>query len=868
MSAPDPGEPGIAGTPARKLRILYYVEGLDIGGANQSTVTTALAMKSRGHTVYYASKEGPLGERLAAAGIPHIPVETLVVHPNRRNGRILGAVMDRERIDLVCPNGWDCTMDALLATIPRGIPVLPTFPGVYPEYAHPRVPRAIVYSHEYVDALIRQHHWRPGAFEIFIHRIDTTRFHPGLDGTPFRRSWEVPEGAPVVLMACRLDTLKLEGLQFFLDSIPALARRVPEVRVLLVGDGEFRDEIAARARSLNAQAEFPRVVLTGLVLDIELAFSAADVVIGNGARSGLEGFACGKPVVSVGPAGLAGIFSPENIEDFAYYNFDKGRVFDGSSRKDPAALAESVAALLADEPRRKELGKFGADFTAQRLGIEAGMSRLEAIYLQCRPRSLTQRVRDGYEFARSYGSFTWYRARRKVRRVLFGLPPPSAIPGSGREKGPSFLRHSATTFTTAVLGLFVGMAQSAVVARALKPEGKGELTAALLLPQLLVTLAPLGINWAATYHLGRHTYDRETLVRSVVTALILLGGVGMLLCLAAGFVVHGTVLGGVSLTAFFLGVLTIPTQIAILFLNGLFRGEMRIPEANRMSIARSVLMCLCILIALLALRLGVVGVVLGQLLAEGAVAAVFFARFGGVKPWPVFRWDVLRGLLGYGLQVYSFAILLYLNYRFDLFLVRSMLDLRETGLYTTAVSLAEVLWMIPFSVGMVLFPSVARTSGPEREQLTLAVCRNCFWIMAVLCLVLAAVRNLVILLLFGREFLPAGPALLAILPGILAMSVQQVLGADLGGRGRPLMVTLGAALGLAANVILNYLWIPQYGIVGASLASSISYTLVAVIVTLAFLRISGSRARDAFLPRKEDWERIVGLLRRLRPASA
>jgi O-antigen/teichoic acid export membrane protein len=234
----------------------------------------------------------------------------------------------------------------------------------------------------------------------------------------------------------------------------------------------------------------------------------------------------------------------------------------------------------------------------------------------------------------------------------------------------------------------------------------------------------------------------------------------------------------------------------------------------------------------------------------------------------VFRWDVLRGLLGYGLQVYSFAILLYLNYRFDLFLVRSMLDLRETGLYSSAVSLAEILWMIPFSVGVVLFPSVARSSGPERDRLTLAVCRNSFWIMTILCLLLAVARNVVILLLFGRQFLPASSALVAILPGILAMSVQQVLGADLGGRGHPLAVTLGAGLGLAANVILNLLWIPRYGIVGASLASSISYALVALIVAVAFFRISGTRARDAFLPRKEDWDRLMGILRRLRPAAA
>ena len=854
---------------ARRLRILFYVEGLDIGGANQSTITTALALKRQGHEVFYASEDGPLRGRLEEAGIPHVPVNIRVTHPNRAVARRLAGVLDREKIDLVCPNGWACLMDSLLATIPRGIPVVPTFPSVYPRYAHPRVPRAIVYSGEYRDALIRRYGWKPGSLEVFINRIDTDRFRPELDGTAFRRHWGVPESAPVVLMACRLDTMKIEGVRFFLDAIPMLARRVPGVRVFLVGDGEWREEVAGRVEALNGGSMSPIVVRTGRVHEMEMAFSAADVVVGNGARSGLEGLACGKPVVSVGPSGLAGVFTPENIEDFAYYNFDKGRVFDGSTRKDPEALAETVASLLGDEARRRALGEFGREFVVRRLGIEAGLARLEEIYLAMERRNLLQRIRDGYEFGRSYLSFLRYRARRKMRR-LSNRRPSGPAPARGRSPGKEkgFLRNSATTFLTTIFCLGVGTIQAAIVARVLNPEGKGGYTAAMLLPLLFATFLPLGLNWASTYYVGRKAFDREALFRTMIAALILLSGAGVLLCLVAGFFLGGPLLEGVPQLAFLLGILTIPTSMAILFLNGLFRGEMRITESNRIHASRAALMFCCITFSLLVLRLGVVGVVLGQVVAEITVIVLSFRRLGGITPRPLFRWDILRTLLGYGIQLYSFTTLLYLNYRFDMFLVRSMLDLRQTGLYSTAVSLAEMLWMVPNSMGIVLFASVARSSGPERDRLTLAVCRNTFWIMLVLCGVVALGRNLIIQVFFGRQFLPAAPALLAILPGILAESIQQVLGTHLMGRGHPLPGTLAAALGFAANVVLNFLWIPRYGIVGASLASSVSYALVAVVVAVVFLRISQTRARDAFIPRKEDWDRIVGILGRLKGAVA
>jgi O-antigen/teichoic acid export membrane protein len=458
-------------------------------------------------------------------------------------------------------------------------------------------------------------------------------------------------------------------------------------------------------------------------------------------------------------------------------------------------------------------------------------------------------------------------AWRKLRRLLRGEPA-----GEPSEKSPiggtRFLRDSATTFLTSVLALGIGTIQAAVVARTLLPEGKGALTAALILPQLLAILTPLGLNWSATYHLGRRTFDRERLMRSVLTALLLLSGAAMILCVGIGFALRGLLLPGVPRSAFLLAVLLLPTQVFLIALGGLFRGEMRIIEANRMDLARSGLMFVGILVGIRVLGLGVLGVILGQLLAEILVVMMAFRRLRGIPARPLLNGEILGKLTGYGLKVYSFTILLYLNYRFDLFMVRTMLDLRQTGLYATAVSLAEILWMVPTSLGWVLFPSIARSSGAERDRLTLAVCRNAFWVMLVLCGALALGRNAVLRLFFGEQFLPASPALLAILPGILAMAIQLVLGSDLSGRGHPLPVTLAAALGLLANFLLNLLWIPRYGIVGASLASSVSYSIIALVVIVAFVRISGARVRDAFVLRREDWGRVAGVFSRMREAAA
>src|SRR6266850_2455848 len=256
----------------RKVRILYYVEALDIGGAYQTTVTTAAALSRRGHQVYLASLDGPLRDQLLEAGVTHVPVETRVRHPSVRASRRLAEVLDREKIDVICPNGEDCVLDALLAAIPRGVPVVPTFGGMQnPEYAHPRVPKALVFSGEYREVLIQRFGWKPEALELLIHRIDTQRFRPGLDAGSLRRRWGLAENAPVVLMACRLDPLKIAGVHFLLDAVAELAERIPSVRVVIAGDGGHLEEIKSRVEQINREAGLERVLLPGKVMEMERA---------------------------------------------------------------------------------------------------------------------------------------------------------------------------------------------------------------------------------------------------------------------------------------------------------------------------------------------------------------------------------------------------------------------------------------------------------------------------------------------------------------------------------------------------------------------------------------------------------------------
>ena len=66
----------------------------------------------------------------------------------------------------------------------------------------------------------------------------------------------------------------------------------------------------------------------------------------------------------------------------------------------------------------------------------------------------------------------------------------------------------------------------------------------------------------------------------------------------------------------------------------------------------------------------------------------------------------------------------------------------------------------------------------------------------------------------------------------------RVFGNDLAARGRPGINAWIAAMNLLVNVVANLILIPDYGLYGAAIATSLSYSVFAIASALAYLRIT------------------------------
>ena len=99
-------------------------------------------------------------------------------------------------------------------------------------------------------------------------------------------------------------------------------------------------------------------------------------------------------------------------------------------------------------------------------------------------------------------------------------------------------------------------------------------------------------------------------------------------------------------------------------------------------------------------------------------------------------------------------------------------------------------------------------------------------------------------LLYGTQFRGAGSALLALAPGLLALGAARPITTYLLRLSRPVPMSTMFVAAMVINVGLNFALIPRFGIVGASIASSTAYTLLAVAQAMWFLNVTDTRARE------------------------
>ena len=427
-----------------------------------------------------------------------------------------------------------------------------------------------------------------------------------------------------------------------------------------------------------------------------------------------------------------------------------------------------------------------------------------------------------------------------------------------------FQRRVAGVFATRVVQFVFGFVNSFLIARLLGPAGRGAFYLVSLTPSILISVGQLGLPSALNFFAGRGR-SASALLRTALVVGVLLAALLIVGTLFALPWLETSVLRAAPADLVRLALVALPFQFVASFVGSVLIGRQVMRNYNVILVTQSVIALLVTIVLVAWLGLGVWGAVVGNILvALAGAAAVAFEGRRLVRT----EGDGGRGisggeLLGYGLRLYPASITGFLNYRLDVYLLGWLLgDAAQIGLYSMAVSLAELTFFVPDSVATVFFPRVAGAERPSADEMAPMVSRFTIMVTVGLSLALIPAGFLAVHVILPT-FVDCLPAFLVILPGVVALSVSKILSSYVSGLGLPGPVAIASAVGLAVNLVANILLIPAAGIVGASAASLVSYSVQTAILVSTSSRLSGHGAASFLLPGRAEWRRLIDGLRGL-----
>lgn len=377
------------------MRICHVITRMIVGGAQENTLLTCRDHLEKGHAVALVTgpttgPEGKLLQKQPLPGleiieVPHL-VRELSFGADRQAYRELRELFRARSFDVVHTHSSKAGIVGRMAAWKERVPVVVhTVHGqafhpyqaawrnwlyiLAERYAARRCHRIYAVAQAMIDQCVAAGVAPRDKYEVVYSGMDMDAFANAQPEPELRASLGIPPDALVVGKVARLFELK--GHEYLIQAAPAIVARFPNVRFLLVGDGNLRGELEAEIARLGLQQHF---VFAGLVPPADVCRYTAlmDVLVHLSLREGLprtvvQGLASGVPAIGFPLDG-----TPEVILD--------GETGLLCPTGDAVAVGEAVNALLGDSERRRAMGEAGRQLVLERFSWHRMGDVLEAEY--------------------------------------------------------------------------------------------------------------------------------------------------------------------------------------------------------------------------------------------------------------------------------------------------------------------------------------------------------------------------------------------------------------------------------------------------------------------------------------------------------
>lgn len=398
-----------------------------------------------------------------------------------------------------------------------------------------------------------------------------------------------------------------------------------------------------------------------------------------------------------------------------------------------------------------------------------------------------------------------------------------------------FSKKVMETLATRVLGIVLGFAMSIIIARILGPEGRGLYAMAALVTATGVQFSNLGLPQASSYFVARDNNVLSPVVGNSILVTVTIGTAVSVAALAAFSFLPGIApIDGVLL---YIAIACIPI------------GQMTMIYQN-------------ILMALMDVRAYNIADLMGKVITVVAIAVFIFAGWKTAETLyaislavlvMILAWEslqirkhltgsisvslpLLRDQMKYAYKPYVTGFLAFMVMRMDLIMLNHYLGESTAGIYSIAIAMCNLLFTMPIVVGTILFPRLcAPDTFSKRWKSTMKAVLVIGAVMFAACMISLFAGRFAIRVLYGEVYTPAFTPFCIMLAGVFVWSLESTLRRLVNSdpvKGFNINFVFAWTLTLLANIALNVLLIPEYGMNGAAIATSVSLCVAGIATSI------------------------------------
>lgn len=426
-----------------------------------------------------------------------------------------------------------------------------------------------------------------------------------------------------------------------------------------------------------------------------------------------------------------------------------------------------------------------------------------------------------------------------------------------------FLRDVLSVGVSKFATIIFGVITSIIIARELGPEKNGVIAALVVFPALFMSVGSLGIRQSTTYYLGKNIFSEKDIKAAITQIWLISTVISIIVCFV---LMRYLSKSGDNLVFVLLALAPIPFSLFNTYNSGIFLGKNQIKEFNKINWIPSLFTLVVTLVLVIGLELGVRGyfiaLIVGPLFIS--VLLLFKNKFLDVLSLK-FNWQIIKPMIKLG-SIYALALMfINLNARLDVILLDRLSSDFETGIYSKGYSVGNYLLQIPWMLNTIVFSRSAIAKNDELfSKKVTQLLRVSFLVILCFAGFLFLFSDFIIVLMFGKDFLGSSIVLQYLLLGVLFLSLFKILNQDLAGKGKPWVSMKAMIPGLLVNVLLNYFLIPSYGAIGASVASTISYSFAILLFIHFYSKEVGIPVKEILTYKKSDFKPLIQILKKMK----